>query len=77
MKKLYEDGKQSLETLLRERAYTEVKEQLDKKSINIEDVNDEDIEILVSERVKDMKNGIKGFSIGTAVAIAFSLLTGI
>ena len=76
-KKLYNDGKRSLESLLRERAYSEVKAHLEEKSININDVSDDDIENLVAAKAQDMMNGIKGFGVGTAFAIAISLLTGI
>ena len=76
-KKLYNDGKRSLESLLRERVYSEVKAHLEEKRININDVSDDDIENLVAAKAKDMMNGIKGFGVGTAFAIAISLLTGI
>jgi len=75
--KIYKDGKKSLETLLREKAYSEVKESLNEKGINIDDVSDEDIESLVASKTQDMVNGIKGFGVGTAFALAISLLTGI
>jgi len=77
MQDLYKKGKQSLETLLREKAYNDVKDTLNDKGINIDEVSDEDVETLVSAKVDDMMNGIKGFSVGTAFAIAISLLTGI
>ena len=75
--KIYKDGKKSLETLLREKAYLEVKESLDEKGINIDDVSDEDIENLVASKTQDMVNGIKGFGVGAAFALAISLLTGV
>jgi hypothetical protein len=75
--KIYKDGKKSLETLLREKAYSEVKDSLDEKGINIDDVSDEDIENLVASKTQDMVNGIKGFGVGTAFALAISLLTGV
>lgn len=76
-KELYNDGKRSLESLLRERAYSEVKTHIEEKGININDVSDNDIENLVAAKAQDMMNGIKGFGVGTAFAIAISLLTGI
>ena len=76
-KKIYTDGKKSLETLLREKAYFEVEESLQDKGINIDNVSEEDIETLVAAKTKDMINGIKGFGVGTAFAMAISLLTGI
>ena len=76
-KEIYSDSKKSLESLLREKAYSEVKETIERKGIDINQVSDEDIESLVAAKAKDMMNGIKGFGVGTAFAIAFSLLTGV
>jgi len=75
--KIYEDGKKSLESLLREKAYAEVQESLKEKNINIDDVSEIDIETLVAAKTQDMMNGIKGFGVGTAFAIAISLITGV
>ena len=75
--KIYNDGKKSLETLLREKAYSDMQNNLKDKGIDINDVSDEDIENLVAAKVEDMMNGIKGFGVGTAFAIAVSLVTGI
>jgi hypothetical protein len=74
---IYNNGKKSLETLLREKAYSDVQKTLKKNNIDINDVTDEDIENLVAAKTQDMMNGIKGFGIGTAFAIAISLLTGV
>ena len=74
---IYKNTKKSLESLLREKAYTDVEEYLGEKSIDINDVSDEDIENLVAAKAQDMMNGIKGFGVGTAFAIAISLVTGI
>ena len=76
VEKVYESGKKSLESLLREKAYSDVKEHLIEQGIDIEDVSDEDIESLVAAKAEDILNGIKGFGVGTAFAIAISLLTG-
>ncbi len=75
--KIYNDGKKSLESLLREKAYSEVQKNLENKAIDINNVSDEDIENLVAAKAEDMMNGIKGFGVGTAFAIAVSLVTGI
>ncbi len=77
VEKAYSSGKKSLESLLREKAYSEVEKSLTDKGIDMERVSDEDIENLVAAKAKDMLNGIKGFGVGTAFAIAISLLTGI
>ena len=76
-KKIYADGKKSLESLLREKAYSEVKEALHKKGVDINDISDEDIETLVASKTKEMISGIKGFSVGSAFAIVLSLITGL
>lgn len=73
---IYEDGKKSLESLLREKAYSEVQESLTEKGIDINDVSDVDIEALVAAKTEDMINAIKGFGAGAAFAIAISILTG-
>ena len=75
-KELLNDGKKSLDTLLREKAYSQVTEVLRKKGININEVSDEDVESLVKAKSDDMMNGIKGFGVGTAFALAISLVTG-
>lgn len=74
VEEIYNDGKKSLESLLREKAYSDVKKHLEGNGISIESVSDEDIENLVAAKVKDMLNGIRGFGVGTAFAIALSLL---
>lgn len=76
-KKIYIDSKKSLDSLLREKAYSEVEENLQDKGIDIDDVSEEDVETLVAAKTKDMMNGIKGFGVGTAFMMAISLLTGI
>jgi len=75
--KIYSSGKKSLDSLLREKAYSETKEYLKEKGIDINDVSDEDIETLVAAKVNDMMNGIKGFGAGAAAALLISLVTGV
>ena len=75
--KMYDNTKQSLESLLREKAFAEVKEVLEEKGIDINDVSDPDIESLVGAKVEDMMTGIKGFGKGAAFALVISLLTGV
>lgn len=75
--KVYESGKRSLESFLREKAYSDVKGHLKGQGIDIVNVSDEDIETLVAAKAQDMLNGIKGFGVGTAFTIAISLLTGV
>ena len=77
VEKIYTSSKKSLESLLHEKAYSDVQESLEEKGININDVNDEDIETLVAAKAQDMMNGIKGFTVGTAFALALSLLMGV
>ncbi len=73
---LLDEGKKSLNTLLRENAYNEVVEKLENEGIDVKNVADEDIEALVATRVDDMMNGIKGFAKGTAFALLFSAIVG-
>ena len=75
--KIYKDSKKSLESLLREKAYSDVKKNLEGKDIDIDSVSDEDFENLVAAKTQDMLSGIKGFGVGTAVAVAISLITGV
>ena len=70
------DGKKSLNTLLREKAYADVVEKLIENGIDAENVNDEDIEALVAARVDDMMNGIKSFAAGTAFTLLFTTVVG-
>ena len=73
---LLDEGKKSLNTLLREKAYNEVVEKLSDEGIDIKNVADEDVEALVAARVDDMRNSIKGFAAGTAFALLFSAVVG-
>lgn len=74
---IYEDGKKSLDSLLRDKAYEDVKKSLSEKGIDINSVSNEDVETLVVAKTADMMNGIKGFGLGTAFAVAVSLVTGV
>ena len=73
---LLDEGKKSLDTLLREKAYEEVVEKLQEEGISVSDVRDEDIEALVAARVHDKMNGIKNFAAGTAFALLLSSIIG-
>ena len=77
VEKVYESGKRSLESLLRERAYSEVKEVLAQKGIDINQVSDEDIQTLVAAKITDMQNTLRGVGVGVALSLAISMLTGI
>jgi len=74
---IYDKGKKSLETLLREKAYSDISEKLEENGITIDDVSDTDIEALVADRVKEMRSGIKSFAVGGAVALLISSLIGV
>ncbi len=74
---LLNEGKKSLDTLLREKAYVEVVEKLTQEGIDVESVEDADIEALVAAKVDDMMNGIKGFAAGTAFALLLSAVIGV
>ena len=73
---LFEEGKKSLQTLLREKAYEEVREKLFAEGIEPKEVAPEDIEALVAARVLDKMNGIKGFAVGGAFALFLSSIIG-
>jgi hypothetical protein len=71
-----DEGKKSLEALLREKAYEEVATSLKNEGIDIAAVSDEDIEALVAEKVKDMSSTLKGVAIGSVGAIVLSAVLG-
>lgn len=73
---LVKEGKKSLNTLLREKAYEEVSEELANKEIDINNVAEEDIEALVAAKVDDMTNNIRGFATGSAFVLLLSSLFG-
>ena len=73
---LLDEGKKSLDTLLREKAYEEVMEKLQNEGVNAAEVKDEDIEALVAARVHDKMNGIKNFAAGTAFALLLTSIIG-
>jgi len=74
---LCSQGKKSLESHLRERAYEEVKESLKEQGIDIVDVSDEDVESLVALKVQDMTSNLKGFGGGIIFTLALTALTGV
>lgn len=73
---LLDEGKKSLDTLLREKAYAEIVERLDAQGIDVDDVSDVDIEALVATRVNEMMGGIKNFAAGGAFALLLSSIIG-
>jgi len=73
---LFEEGKKSLDTLLRESAYAEIKEKLEENGVNIDEVTNEEVEALVAARVEEKRNGIKGFATGAVLALLLSALLG-
>ena len=74
---LLSEGKKGLDTLLREKAYEEVKEKLEEAGITIDEVADTDIEALVATKVDEMMNGIKGFATGATLALLISAVIGV
>ena len=73
---LLDEGKKSLDALLREKAYAEVVERLATEGILVEEVNDADVEALVAARVNEMMGGIKNFAAGGAFALLLSSIIG-
>ena len=76
-KTLFNEGKKSLETLLREKAYDDIAEKLKENGIDINEVSDTDIEALVAERVNEMQKGLKSFAVGGAVGLLISSIIGV
>ena len=74
--KLFDESKKSLEHLLREKAYEEIVEKLEEQGIDITNVADNDVEVLVAEKVREKQNGLKNFAVGGAVALLISSLMG-
>ncbi len=74
---MLDKGKKSLDTLLREKAYSDISEKLEENGITIDDVSDTDIEVLVADRVKEMRSGLKSFAVGGAVALLISSMIGV
>ena len=74
---LFEEGKKSLDTLLREKAYEDIAEKLEENGIDISEVSDTDIEVLVAERANEMRSGIKSFAVGGVAALLISSLIGL
>jgi len=73
---LLDEGKKSLDILLRESAYAEIKEKLEENGVNIDEVTNEEVEALVAARVEEKQNGIKGFATGAVLALLLSALLG-
>lgn len=73
---LLDEGKKSLDTLLRKKAYDEVVDKLLQEDIDINSVAVEDIETLVSASVRDKINGIKSFAVGGAFVALLSSVIG-
>lgn len=71
-----DEGKKSLDALLREKAYEEVAASLKAEGIDITQVSDEDIETLVAEKTNDMTNTLKGVAIGSVGALLLSSVLG-
>lgn len=67
-------GKQSLEKIMRDKAYESVRKELALNDINIDMVSDEDLELLVGDKLKEMKNISKGIGIGAIAAGALALI---
>ncbi len=58
-------GKRSIHSILRNKAYDDVKETLAEKGIDINDIEESDLEELVAAKVSDMQSGLKGFAAGS------------
>jgi len=64
---------ESLNKILREKAYEEVKEMLQKQDIDIEKISKEDLEALVNEKVQIKEGELKGIGIGIGLSVLVSI----
>jgi len=67
-------GKKSLDSLLKEKAYQQVEEHLVEICVDINEVAEEDIEALVVAKMQDMQNTLKGAAMGSAFMLVLSSL---
>lgn len=74
--KLYDNGKKGLQTILRDRAYEEVRDLLNERGIDIDEVSDEDIEPMVEAKVQEMNGTLKGVAYGSAFGLILSAIIG-
>lgn len=75
-KELISDGKKSLDSLIKDKAYDDVAKALSEKGIDINTVSDEDIEELVAAEANDTMTGIKGIAKGGIITLILSLFLG-
>jgi len=76
MHTLLNEGKKSLETLMRESAYNEVVSYLQEQGIEVEKLETQELEALVSARVAEKKEGLKGFAKGAGWTLLLSMFLG-
>lgn len=74
---MVDKGKKSLETLLRDKAIQDVSQELVEQGIDPNDLNDEDFEVLVAEKVHGLESNLKAVGVGTALGFAASLFIGL
>ena len=63
----------SLDSLLREKAYNEIKQMLQKEGIDIEKIEQEELEALVNEKVNIMNSHLKGIGVGIGLSVLVSI----
>jgi len=64
--KAMNSGKKSLESVLREKAFEQVEEYLKNNNIDIKTIDEQDLEVLVDAKTKEMQSTLKGVAIGGA-----------
>jgi len=66
LEKAINSGKKSLESVLREKAFEQVEEYLKNNNIDIKTIDEQDLEVLVDAKTKEMQSTLKGVAIGGA-----------
>ena len=59
-----EKSKQSLDSILRRKAFVDLKESLAERGIDITEIEETDLEELIASKVSEMNSGLKGFAVG-------------
>jgi len=65
---------ESLNDILKQKAYEDIKEKLAKEGIEIEKLETEELEALINEKVQIMQSELKGVGIGVGISVLVSIL---
>ncbi len=75
-RRIYKNGKRTLDDTLREKAYNSLKQELFEQGIDIDTIHHDEIDKLITLRVNEMKKDLKKYAIGGAVAFFISPFIG-